>query len=332
MLNIMNKDFENRLIGSVSNQILRLTIYPTEQCNFRCSYCYQYYKNSKMPEEIINGLILFLKERMKDLKMIHINWFGGEPLLARDIIKKVSKSIDIASRENNIKYIGNMTTNGYLLEENVFKELTDLGIKTFQITLDGEAEIHDNNRKLLNGRGTFEKIWNNLEQIRKSDIDGNIRIRLHYNNENYKNLIPLILKIKDELLFDDRFEIYFRPIEKFGGKNDNNIISVPYEKQKEISNYLKSFIKKDSSIYNRFDNYICYAAQLNSFVIRANGQIQKCDLALDLEENNIGNLNADGTIELDREKFLMWSKGLETKDEKMLSCPYYYHFKKGKTI
>lgn len=321
----MNTKIEKRIVSSITSDILRLTIYPTEQCNFRCSYCYQYYENSKMNEQTVDALLSFLSKRLKTVKVVHVNWFGGEPLLAQDIILKVSNLIlDACKTNNSLRYIGNITTNGYLLDILTFSRLVKHGIKTFQITIDGIESVHDKSRKLVNGNGTFKKIWDNLLAIKSSDFKGNVKIRLHYTEENYQDLIPLIKDIKDEFLIDDRFKVYFRPIEKFGGKNDKEIISVPFEKQKEITNYLKSIVGNNEKLYNKFDTYICYAAQLNSFIIRANGTIQKCDLGLNLDANNVGVLNHDGTLTIDKQKFLMWSKGLETRDEKMLSCPYHY--------
>lgn len=329
----MDKKLEKRIISSVTSDILRLTIYPTEQCNFRCSYCYQYYENSKMSEEMVCALLSFLNKRLNSLKVLHINWFGGEPLLAQDIIYKVSDLIQNSKKNNqSLRYIGNITTNGYLLDSLTFKDLFEHGIKTYQITLDGLESEHNKTRKLINGKGTFQKIWKNLLEIKSSNCEGNIKIRIHYNESNYKDLVPLISCIKTEFLSDKRFKIYFRPVEKFGGKNDSDIISVPYEKQKEITNYLKSYVGNNDNLYNKFENYICYASQLNSFVIRANGFIQKCDLGLDLVANNVGILNLDGTLSIDRNKFIIWSKGLETKDEEMMSCPYYYYFKKDRNL
>jgi uncharacterized protein len=323
----MDDRLRNRMLSSVTSKILRLTIYPTEQCNFRCRYCYQYYKNGKMSSETVNALLLFLEKRLPTLNVIHINWFGGEPLLAQDIIRQTSEVIQNGCRGNSsLRYVGNITTNGYLLNLETFKKLTGMGIRAYQITLDGLEERHNRTRKLINGGGTFATIWNNLLAIKNSSCDGRIQIRLNYTEENYKGVVQIIEKIKNELLTDRRFKVYFRPIEKFGGRNDDEIKSVQFERQKEITRYFKSVLGCDVDCRERFDNYICYASQLNSFVIRSNGVIQKCDLGLDLDANNVGVLNNDGTLNIDRRKFLMWSKGLETQDEKMLSCPYFHYF------
>src|SRR5690606_22612548 len=67
--------------------------------------------------------------------------------------------------------------------------------------------------------------------------------------------------------------------------------------------------------------YICYAAKANSLLIRADGRIGKCTVALDDDRNTIGSLRPDGTIEIDNEKLRPWLRGIESLDEQDLGCP-----------
>jgi len=51
---------------------------------------------------------------------------------------------------------------------------------------------------------------------------------------------------------------------------------------------------------------LCYAAQADSYVIRAKGKIQKCTVALNNDINTIGTLHKDGTMDLDQTKLKKW--------------------------
>ena len=67
----------------------------------------------------------------------------------------------------------------------------------------------------------------------------------------------------------------------------------------------------------------CYASLPNHFVIRANGKLQKCTVALYDERNDVGELNRDGSIQwYERGKLLKWSAGLFDGDSKKLQCPW----------
>jgi uncharacterized protein len=70
------------------------------------------------------------------------------------------------------------------------------------------------------------------------------------------------------------------------------------------------------------DNYICYASKANSIVIRANGDLAKCTVALYDTQNMIGHLKEDGELIIHKEKLSYWFKGLETMDKSLLACPY----------
>ncbi|HCD9507322.1 TPA: radical SAM/SPASM domain-containing protein, partial [Listeria monocytogenes] len=61
--------------------------------------------------------------------------------------------------------MGNLTSNGFNLTEKLFFQLVNSGIKFFQVTIDGNKEDHDSLRKLKNGKGSYERIINNLKQI-----------------------------------------------------------------------------------------------------------------------------------------------------------------------
>ena len=76
-------------------------------------------------------------------------------------------------------------------------------------------------------------------------------------------------------------------------------------------------------------NYICYAAKPNCFLIRADGTVGKCTVALNSEANNVGKLRGDGTIDMDKIKFLSWSQGFDNLDREILGCPYYSLKKQG---
>lgn len=317
----MQTGLNNIICTSTSNDLLRLTVFPTEQCNFRCSYCYEYFDNPQMSQKTLNSLLKFLEQRLTSVKILSINWFGGEPLLAKDIIIKASKVIQNTIINTDTIYIGAITSNGYLLDIHTASILEHCGISNYQITLGGFAKEHNITRKLKNGGETFEVIWNNLLKIKKSDLKISIKIRVNYTKKNYRNLLPFIDFVDRELLNDTRFHIYFKAVEKFGGPNDQYISHIKDEEKYHIEKKLISRLSNTDRLYINNSKF-CYAAQLNAFSIRSNGQIQKCDLALTLPENNVGYLKENGTIHIDFEKFTKWSSWIETLDEDDLMCPY----------
>jgi uncharacterized protein len=65
-------------VARFRTDFLHLTIMPTLQCNFRCTYCYENFAQGKMSKEIQKGIILWVRKKMKTLAAMDVGWFGGE--------------------------------------------------------------------------------------------------------------------------------------------------------------------------------------------------------------------------------------------------------------
>jgi len=82
---------------------LNLIILPTEACNFRCTYCYETFENKKMPRSVVSGIKSLIDRRGEELDELEISWFGGEPLLALDVITEISKhALGVAKTEGEV--------------------------------------------------------------------------------------------------------------------------------------------------------------------------------------------------------------------------------------
>lgn len=309
-----------RIPELLGNRFLNLIIFPTEKCNLRCSYCYEDFKIGKMSHEIINGVKNLINLRASTLEMLEISWFGGEPLLAKEIIYEISSHVKtLKSKFPKFNYRGNITTNGVFLDLQTAEKLILHDISFFQITLDGDQELHD---KTANSK-CFEKIWNNLIAFKNSDLGAHIELRVHYSPETWENLDGLIQKINNEFSTDQRFSFYFKSIEHYGGKNDQKTGLFTLESNRLAKSLLEGKLAHTAMIYKvpYASNFICYAAKPTSFGIRANGNIIKCTVALNEDRNLVGNLDESGSMNLNQEKVRLWIDGLRTGDKQMLQCP-----------
>jgi uncharacterized protein len=309
-----------------SNRCLSLIIMPTENCNFRCTYCYEDFSVGRMKNTIINGVKSLIEKRCSELDMISIDWFGGEPLIAKDIVKEISQYVmSMTYLNSHLRYHGSMTTNAYLLDEKTALELSNVGVREYQISLDGPEKIHDQSRLRADGSSTFSRIWSNLLAIRNSVLPVQIVLRIHVSVDTYKFLDSLLEDIKREFLPDSRFSVFFKAVERLGGSNDDKIKQFSHVEHDFVMNFLKEklFGADHQSPQNKDlpENYICYASRPNSLVIRANGDVGKCTVALYDERNKIATLQSDGTMKIIPGRLAPWVRGLETLDPVTLACP-----------
>ena len=316
-----------QLARAFSSRLLHLIILPTERCNFRCTYCYEDFFLGQMTPEVVRGIKALTSDRAPELDGLDISWFGGEPLVADRIVLDLSEHFaGLAHDHPDIEYGAHMTTNGALLHPQLAERLVELGVREYQISLDGPPELHDRSRIKKNGGGTFAQIWSNLLAIRDSSLDmKQVMIRVHFNRENYKLLDPLIEMLNEEFADDPRFSVYFKSVERLGGPNDDDTPLFGSDQEKdEIKLVLDAKLRKPRQAFHLGggQTYVCYAARPNSLLVRPNGELGKCTVALYDSRNRLGTLNEDGTIEVDHDKLRLWMRGFETNDKYQLACPY----------
>jgi uncharacterized protein len=104
-----------------STDNLYLTIAPTFDCNFGCPYCFETAKHGTMKENIQQAVIDFIKSQIEQLQSnnISLTWYGGEPLLAKDIIVSMSHKINALAKTYSLTSSFNIITNGYLIDETI---------------------------------------------------------------------------------------------------------------------------------------------------------------------------------------------------------------------
>ena len=308
-----------KYIDIVANKDLYLVLMPTLGCNFRCGYCYENDPNSEhnfanifMNENVQNQVIKFAKNKLKEQYGIFIEWYGGEPLLGLDIIENMSLNLIDICQKRGKPYYSTLTTNGYLLTEEVFRRCLKNHIYSFHITVDGFAEIHDKFRSLQNGEGTQAVILNNLRNIRDKVKSQYFKIILRTNIS--KELIPKlddwIKFLHEEFGADKRFQFFFRPIENRGGtavKSVENSIVDDMNKAYDIM--IQSKYKLDFGYIKPFMyDSICSAAKRNRFIIDPVGIVKKCGEYLNHPFSIVGKLNEDGKMDLDKNSLARWIK------------------------
>lgn len=318
-----NQEKLSKIASIVSDRSYNLIVMPTEKCNFRCTYCYEDYSVGRMSPETIQGVKTYIERRMSDSDSFYLSWFGGEPLVARDIVLEISAhAAEMARKYTSVKYLGGMTTNGYYLTTSTLADLASVGILDYQISLDGPREVHNKTRVRADGVGTFDRIWENLLAARDSNIPFDITLRCHFDAESHEELLSLFYDIRKEFLHDKRFRIYFKSIEKLGGKNDDMLKIAERKEKEKILASLKSLVNDNERIVSKQEHSVCYASRPNSLVVRADGSLAKCTVAFQDPRNSVGTLQQDGTLKIHQDRLGKWFKGLETLDEDMLSCPW----------
>lgn len=153
---------------NMGNVILQVT----QNCNLRCEYCVysgsyinRVHTNKRMSFETAVKTIDFLAAHSLNCNEVSIGFYGGEPLLEIELIKKAVSYAKEVFGEKKVNF--NMTTNATLLNMDIadFLVQNDFNIT---ISLDGPRNIHNKNRIFANSnKGTFDLIMENIALIRE---------------------------------------------------------------------------------------------------------------------------------------------------------------------
>jgi uncharacterized protein len=306
---------------------LELFLLPTEQCDFRCIYCYEDFKLGSMPPAIRAGVIRFLSQRIPKLSSLVLHWFGGEPLQGIDVIRELGPQIrDLAAR-NDCRFSCHITTNGYSLDEATARELLDSGVTSFQITVDGPREEHDKRRRLRPlGQaeyGTFDQVMKNISSLLSLPRIFTLTIRINYDRDSLPVIPDFVRFLGERFANDPRVRVDFAAI---WADPDSVPVSLcmGVEKQRtaiELFELAHSVgLRTDLLDALRPSGLVCYAAKPNSLVIRADGAVNKCTVALSADYNQVGRLAESGELDLNLERLALWTGSGMEEDKVCQSC------------
>ncbi|MDD4032119.1 MAG: SPASM domain-containing protein [Bacteroidales bacterium] len=313
------KDIINKRIEAIqqfkTNELF-LTICPTNRCNMACPYCFEHNKpiRGKMENKIIDRILSYVESTLgstNNIEGLNVTWYGGEPLLAPDVIRNLSGGFIQSIEKNNLKYNADIITNGVLLNERNWELLKSCQIKSAQVTIDGNKITHNKSR-LLKGRNrdSYYLLLNNLSC---KPHDFALRIRINANKEVAENLNEFL----DDL---ERFNIWpqhaktvnlsFHRRENFSGNShqvvENFLSEYDFFKAKtrftkmkltHYNNWAKKAGKELAKYAFHFptpSHTTCAEVALpNSFAIDQCGQMYKCWGVVNHESEVIQNIAED---------------------------------------
>lgn len=272
-------------------------INPTMDCNLNCWYCYESHeKGSEMTSETVSHILSHIKNQynQEHFKLLTISFFGGEPLLKPTVVEQILTEIKQFTTSEGIVLQVMFTTNGSLIGTKMLDLLKEYSVR-FQITIDGDKELHNTVRHYkVSKKGTYDVIIGNLKQIGETLENYTISLRINYKQETLKTIHSIV----DDLSFANKSKMTFSLHQIWQVSNDeicwDDIFSfVSYARGHGFKVNILSLNPKDC---------VCYADNISEVIINYNGDVFKCT-ARDFTSNKPdGKLLSNGSIEWDIDK------------------------------
>jgi len=266
-------------------------------CNLECGYCFEEVVRGKhyMSAETADLLAAMIEdEHIAKGRKVTLEFYGGEPLLSRDLIRSIASRLKKASEAHGTPFDFYLVTNGTLLTRPLALELKEFGMKGAMITLDGPREVHDRSRPFVSGKGSsFDIIVKNILKIMEIT---NLQIGGNFTRENYREF-PLLL---DDLLAKgitpDKLEVVqFSPVTgRFGGASLPDYASkcscTDEEWLCEATVFLREEILRRGFPTPKPGPAGCMVEFSNALVVNVDGTIYKCPAFVGREGFSVGDL------------------------------------------
>lgn len=290
--------------GDENSRNFGIIINPTLNCNLRCWYCYESHKGKMvMSEKVRKSICRLIEEKTADpnIEVLNVSFFGGEPLLFfNETVLPILRFAAEKCQPKGITLYTNFTTNAVLLTNEIIEALNALPLgkkATFQITLDGNRETHDQIRVGTNKTPTYDTILENISSVLKHGNEVSLRF-----NYTYDNILTFADVLND--FTSKGLEKYYAQISvKFEHVWQDG---VNMEKSKPLMLKMRDEYEKAGfkvGIDDIHYRHVCYADSPNHVVINYNGDVFKCTARDFTKDKREGILDENGHIAWN-EKFL----------------------------
>lgn len=298
---------ENELLKSLNakhkfdTSFSSLIVLPVLNCNLNCHYCYEKDKNELITDEKESIFKRFLLSEIRKKDNLNIRWSGGEPLLVWNRIKRISEFIIENCEQNKCNYSASIITNGTLLSEQRTQELVQCGIKSAQITLDGNSTHHDRIRKFkINGLGTFDTILRNIS-VASREIK--IHLRINVDKDNIGTMASLFDEISATSINRRNVQLFCRPVMCSLARTPNSKLY----SQSEFFEIEKMLLQlaKDRNLQYCFHRGMgnkairCCMNSIEGFYISPSLLLYKCPMFIDSDKSHaVGYIDNNGNIKI----------------------------------
>lgn len=266
---------------------MKISLVLTKQCNLRCKYCFESHESCAMSEETALRAVEFVAEN--SLRSCGISFFGGEPLLQKNLIYKcVEHAKNIADKQ----FSYNMTTNGLLLNDEFLNFATENKIK---IAMSHDGLMSQDNRIYADGRDCLAALDEKLALLLKYQPKAFIMATVAANTVN--SAAESVIYLYESGVRVLNLAIDMRPD---AGWNEDllEILAGEFDK---ISEYiLGRFVEGEDICFNSFDEKIFHITKnkpkhfcqlgKRASIIDADGAIYPCIQFNDRAEYRMGSV------------------------------------------
>ena len=176
-------EYKNR-----STVVKALCLHVAHTCNLNCSYCFasqgKYHgERAIMSFEVGKQALDFLIAHSGTRTNLEVDFFGGEPLMNWDVVKRLVAYARTQEPIHHKKFRFTLTTNGMLIDDDVI-DFANREMSNVVLSLDGRKEVHDRLRVDYAGNGSYDRIVPKFQKLVAARGDKSYYIRGTFTHAN----------------------------------------------------------------------------------------------------------------------------------------------------
>ncbi len=188
---LFTKDiYENYVVDFKKREtvVKALCLHIAHDCNLACQYCFaqegEYHgRRALMSFEVGKKALDFLIANSGNRRNLEVDFFGGEPLMNWEVVKRLVKYGRSQEPLYNKRFRFTLTTNGVLLDDEVM-EFCNQEMSNVVLSLDGRKEINDKMRPFRKGAGSYDLIVPKFQRFAESRNQTNYYVRGTFTRNN----------------------------------------------------------------------------------------------------------------------------------------------------
>jgi uncharacterized protein len=281
-----------------------VTLTTTMNCNLGCYYCYESRTGEQLESDDVGALERWVGDRLRSRRdrSLHVDWYGGEPLLNLEFIDAASIALQEVAQRETARYSASVISNGTAWPVDVGAFVAAHKVRQVQISFDGLQDNHDSRRRYRKDfapgpdASSFEAAVRLVDQL----LDFvRVDVRFNIDRRNQADLMPFVEMADRRGWFSRKFRAVIQPA-RLASYSDRSAFMRRYEltatEFDTIRGELRTAVRgrapiEESEVPDGFPvprTSVCAALARDSFVAGADGLHYRCGLQVGEKHRAVG--------------------------------------------
>jgi uncharacterized protein len=295
----------DRFWNARSATALALTLTATLDCNLGCYYCYEDRSEARLDTASVADIVAWTRTRLLESgkKTLHVDWYGGEPLLNQTFIETASTFLQQLCMELEVAYSASIISNGTCWPSDVGSFIRRHKIRQAQISFDGMRRNHDHRRRFRDKTShdsSFDLAVALVDQL----LDFvRVDVRINIDRKNEADVLPFVEFARSRGWFQRKFPAVIQPA-RLAAYTDSSAFMRKSELSLSEYDGLRAAVREkargnfaveESEVPEGFPvprSSVCAALANDSVVVGADRKLYRCGLQVSEPHRAVGVLRS----------------------------------------